>query len=300
MKSITNSLFFIITFLSYCTCNISAQDNDPIIRFGLIADIQYCNCDVAGQRFYRNSLPKLEKCVIDLNHQQVDFTINLGDLIDKTPNDLDSVLIRLKRLDKKVYNTTGNHDYNGITDNKALYKKLGMPNTYYSFKKKNWRFIILNTNEVASYSNTKNTRFDAELTQMQENGKEKNRNNIAEWNGGISSEQMQWLDKTLAKSQKNGEKVIICSHHPLYPEMGLTALNDREILQTIEKYTCVKVLLAGHHHTGTFAYYKDIPSITAEGMVETENENAYGIIEIYPNRILLRGKGRMTSREISY
>lgn len=300
MKSITKSLFFIIAFFGYCACNISAQDNIPVIRFGLIADIQYCNCDAAGQRFYRNSLPKLEKCVTDLNNQQVEFTVNLGDFVDKTPDDLDSVLIRLKRLDKKTYNMTGNHDYNGITDNKALYKKLNMPATYYTFKKKNWRFIVLNTNEVASYSNIKNTKLDAELTQMLKKGKADGRKNTATWNGGISNEQMQWLDKTLAKSQKKGEMVIICSHHPLYPEMGFTALNDREILQTIEKYSCVKALLAGHHHTGAFAYYKGIPSITAEGMVETKNENAYGIVEIYPDKILLKGEGRMTSREIEY
>jgi hypothetical protein len=46
--------------------------------------------------------------------------------------------------------------------------------------------------------------------------------------------------------------------------------------------------------------YKNIPVVTVEGVVETENENAFGIVKIYDNKIILEGKGRMTSRMLKY
>lgn len=295
MTYLRSILIVIVVMLN--TFVVSSQQVKPLIRFGLIADIQYCDCETAGKRFYRNSLLKLEECVNDLNKEQVQFTINLGDLVDRNPESFLPVLSRLNKLKAEVYNTTGNHDYDGITNNKSLYKKLGMPGEYYSFTKHNWRFIVLNTNEVASYSNVKGTKKEKELEDMLKISKESGRRNAAGYNGGISQKQMQWLKKELDKSQKKNEQVIVLSHHPLYPENGLTALNNREILTLIETYPNVKLLLAGHHHPGAFAMYKDIPVVTVEGMIETENNNAYGLVEIYADKIILQGKGRVSSRE---
>lgn len=41
------------------------------------------------------------------------------------------------------------------------------------------------------------------------------------------------------------KKVLIFSHHPLFPESGYEALNNRELLGVIEKYASVKALIAG-------------------------------------------------------
>ena len=90
--------------------------------------------------------------------------------------DLDSVLICLKHLNKKIFHTTGNHDYKGITDNKVLYKKLKMPSEYYSFMKKNWVFVFLNTNEIAAYSNVVGTAKEQELLRIQNQIKVNKRN----------------------------------------------------------------------------------------------------------------------------
>lgn len=297
MKKLTYLFFAATLVMLFYTHDACAQDSKPIIRFGLIADIQYCDCETAGKRYYRKSLSKLEECVVDLNKEQVQFAVNLGDLIDRDPDSFDNVLARLDELQSPVYNTTGNHDYGGTADNKALYRKLGMPAEYYSFTEDKWRFIILNTNEIASYSNPEGIERETELEDMLAKAKETGRNNAYEWNGGISHHQMKWLRMELDKAEKEKESVIIFSHHPLYPENGLMALNNREILDMIDGYSCVKLLLAGHHHPGAFAMYNDIPVVTVEGMIETEKENAYGIVEIYEDKIIIEGKGRLTSRE---
>lgn len=288
------------TLIVFCIGAATAQSIRPVIRFGIISDIQYCDCETSGSRYYRNSLHKLEACVEDLNKAKVGFSVNLGDVTDRNPADLPPVLSVLKKLRKKVYTTPGNHDYNGIDDNQELYRRLNMPAEYYFFRKKHWVFIMLNTNEVASYANVAGTRKERALQQMKDEIKKNGGHNAQEYNGGMSEVQLQWLDSLLQQAQKAGDRVLIFSHHPFSCADGLTALNDREVLSTVEKYSCVKALIAGHHHGGAFCYAGSIPCIVTEGMVETASENAYGIIEIFTDRLILTGKGRTRSHEIQF
>jgi hypothetical protein len=144
-----------------------------------------------------------------------------------------------------------------------------MPAAYYTLKKGNWRFIMLNTNEVAAYSNISGTSKEKELQQM------------------------------LQKIKRKKENVLVFSHHPLGCAVGLTALNDKEIVGVIKQHSCVKALISGHHHPGAFCHIGSIPSITLEGMVETADQNSYGTITLYPDKIVINGRGRMTSRTVN-
>lgn len=296
MKNINISCVAIIMSIFFFLENISAQSNPPLIVFGLIADTQYADCTSEGTRFYRNSLNKLCESFDYFNNQKVLFTINLGDIIDRNQKDLDSVLICLRHLNQKIYHITGNHDYKGVTDNDVLYKKLKMPSEYYSFIKKNWVFVFLNTNEIAAYSNVGGTMKEQELLRMQRQIKANKGIQGASWNGGISNRQLQWLDNLLKKSEKKNRNVLIFCHHPLYPRSQFTALNNMEILETINRYNCVKAIFSGHHHSGAFEYFNHIPCNTVEGMIETPDKNSFGIVKIYKDRIELEGRGRMTSR----
>ncbi len=291
------SLVFLL-ILNFWGADTYGQTTSPLIRIGVIADIQYGDVDPAGTRYYRNSLQKLEECVADLNTEKVDFSINLGDLVDRNPADMEAVLTRLKALDQTVYNTPGNHDYVGITDNKALYRQLGMPGEYYSVRRGKWLFIMLNTNEIASYANVAGTEKEKELAAALERIQKSGRINGKPWNGGISLKQTKWLTKLLKKAEKKGRNVMVLSHHPLFPEEGYTALNGKEILETLSSFSCVKGVISGHHHVGAFGTYKGIPCITTEGMIETENTNAYGVLDIYEDKFVLRGKGRTVTHEV--
>ncbi|MCC8145740.1 MAG: metallophosphoesterase [Bacteroidales bacterium] len=296
-----NKLYVVCMVISlFCSSlnNLKSQEILPIIRIGLIADIQYGDCDSRGSRFYRNSLPKLDSCMVDFNQNHVHFIVNLGDLVDRSPNDIDAVLSILKQAESPVYNITGNHDYGGFKDNEALYRKLNMPQEYYSLLSQNWRFILLNTNEIASYANVEETWKEKELKEQMDHLKKTDKKNGQSYNGGISSIQLKWLEDQLKAAEKNDENVIIFSHHPLYPSSAYTALNDEAILNTVSEFECVKAIISGHHHTGAFGNYKNIPCITTEGMIETENTNAYGIINIFNDKIVLEGKGRTKTYEI--
>ncbi len=61
----------------------------------------------------------------------------------------------------------------------------------------------------------------------------------------------------------------------------------------------VKGVVGGHHHSGHYGEYSGLPFITTEGMIETADTNAYGIVTIYPDdRIELWGVGRTRSHTI--
>lgn len=278
----------------------SAQNHSPLLKFGLFADIQYANCPSENTRFYQPVLYKLDSCIRYFNQQDVQFSINLGDIIDRDQQDLDSVKCYLSHLNNKIYHLTGNHDYKGTTDNSTLYKQLNMPSSYYSFKKQNWVFIMLNTNEVSAYAHIEGTKKKQELADILEHIKQTGGKQAQRWNGGTSKKQLKWLDNQLTQCEKKSKNVLIFSHHPLYPQSEFTALNNSEILNTISKYSCVKAVFSGHHHTGAFGVYKGIPMITHQGMVETEKQNAYSIVEITQDSILLKGYGRVPSRAFNY
>jgi 3',5'-cyclic AMP phosphodiesterase CpdA len=63
---------------------------------------------------------------------------------------------------------------------------------------------------------------------------------------------MLWLEKQLQRAKRKLKEVIIVTHHPLFPENGFEALNNREILSLIEKYPNVRAVLSGHHYEGCF------------------------------------------------
>ena len=297
MKKITLLLFSLMLSLSSCN-----TERKPLITFGLLTDIQYCDCDTRGSRFYRYSLAKLDEAVDFLNAHSVHFTFNLGDNIDShsenSTADFNAMLDRLGRLKNPVFNTPGNHCFHGITENQVLYEKLNMPATYYFFTKKNWKFIVLNTNEVSTYANIEGTLLEQELIAMLDEIRTLELRHGHRFNGGISREQLNWLDNLLQKAEKSNYNVLIFTHHTLYPETSYNALNSREILSVISRYTRVRAVFSGHHHAGNFAYFNGIPIITVEGMVETEFENAFGIVSIYDDKIVMEGQGRMTSRVI--
>ncbi len=296
MKVIGYLLTVCIVFLAIVPQRACGQAEKPLIRFGLFADAQYADHETQGNRYYRNSLEKVRECVEFFNQRKVQFAVNLGDLTDRSFSDFDAILSCLGGLKGRVYHVTGNHDYKGVTDNRLLFRKLGMPAGYYSFRKKNWVFIFMDSNEVASYSNVKGTEKEKELQAMKVRIKANGDVQGASWNGGVSARQLEWLNRLLKESEKAGRRVMIFSHHPFYPRTPFSALNDEQVMEVVRPYSCVKAIFSGHHHAGGFAFFNRIPVVTVEGMIETKDRNAYGLVEIYPDRIVVEGKGRMSSR----
>ena len=97
--------FFIVTIMN-------SESSLAQIQFGVFADCQYCNCETAINRYYRNSLGKLETCIQTFNqNKKIKFVVGLGDLIDRDLSSYDSVNTILSQSKNQVYNVAGNHDF---------------------------------------------------------------------------------------------------------------------------------------------------------------------------------------------
>lgn len=278
-------IFMIFSFASF-----------PQVKIGVFADCQYCDCETAGTRFYRNSLQKLDDCINQFNtNKELDFVVGLGDLIDRNILSFDSVNSILSKSKKAVYHVIGNHD---LSVEKSLFEnvpeKLNLHKTWYSVTKKGWRFIFLNGNDITYHSNNKEIVKEAE--KISSKLKNEGKPNYHDWNGGIGSTQMKWLEEELQNASDKKQKVAVFCHYPILPFEAHALWNSEEVLAILSKFSCVKVYLNGHNHAGNYVFQNGIHFVNLKGMVETETENAFSEITFSDEKIEIEGFGREENR----
>ena len=129
------------------------QQTRSLVSFGIVADLQYCDAPPFKNRFFRNSTHKLKSAIAEFNKNDLDFVINLGDLIDRDWASFNEILPFFAQLNTPVHHVLGNHDYEVEPQyKKRIHKKLGIEK-YYDFSIENWRFIILDGNELSTFAN---------------------------------------------------------------------------------------------------------------------------------------------------
>ena len=268
------------------------------VKIGVFADCQYCNCETAGTRFYRNSLSKLEDCIIEFNQtKELQFVVGLGDFIDRDFASYDSVNKILNSSKHKVNHVIGNHDLAvKKADLEKVPSKLNLNETWYSFSKNGWYFIFLNGNDITFHSNNPET---VQLAQtITEKLKKEGKPNFYDWNGGIGIKQQEWLENELQFATSKKQKVAIFCHYPLLPFEAHALWNSEEVLAVLAKFNCVKLYLNGHNHAGNYAFQNGIHFVNLKGMVETEKENAFSVISFSDSKIEIEGFGREENRNL--
>src|SRR5690606_37635981 len=126
----------------------------PMFTFGVMADVQYADQDTRGTRHYRSSPAKLAEAVKAFNRERVDFVLHLGDFIDNGFRHFDTLNAITRKLEMPLHHVLGNHDFSVTPAEKPqVLSKLGLRRGYYSFVKKNWRFIILNGDDISLFAN---------------------------------------------------------------------------------------------------------------------------------------------------
>lgn len=264
------------------------------VRIGLVADPQYADCSDRGPRHYRASAEKLREAVRTFNMENVDMTVSLGDLTDRNPEDLRTVISIIRDSRSPVYHVLGNHDFHGISCTDSLLAALGMKGRYYSAESGGIRMLFLDTNDISSYSRDNSRKKLKELSDMRDAIARAGAENGQNWNGGVGKGQMRWLEKELHRAGREGMPVLVFGHHPIYPATNANCLNDKELLNLLEKNSCVKAYVCGHHHPGNIAVSGTLPCITLQGMVESRG-NAFHILTVRENTLELKGYGDAVS-----
>ena len=138
-------LAFTLLFLA-AAC--AEKPSEPL-RFGLIADVQYADKDTFDTRRYRSSLAKLEAAVGAMNDDELEFVVQLGDIVDGrdtlegTRIDLAAVLQRFDALEAPLVHVIGNHCLS--LPREELLERLSLERTSFSRTHGVWRFVIVDT-----------------------------------------------------------------------------------------------------------------------------------------------------------
>ncbi|MBM3420997.1 MAG: phosphatase [Bacteroidetes bacterium] len=274
-------------------------NQEPIFSFGILADVQYCDCESFNTRFYRNSLTKLGEALRSFSDQKVDFIINLGDLIDREYESFEKVLQMISASGIPAHHCLGNHDFSvHPRDSRKVVQVTGTKTGYYSFAYEGFRFIMLNGNEIAVYSPSHSGKKEAErlLNELSEAGEP----NAYDWNGGIGAEQLVWLGKELDRAVSNNEKVFLMCHFPVFPQGTHNLFNSSSVLTILAKYDNIISWFNGHNHDGGYGNYKMIHFVTFRGMVESSATNSFAVVDVYGNKLWIKGSGREKSQILAY
>lgn len=296
--------FFLIVFgiavLASCKKQEKKLKVSDEFKIGIISDCQYCDCEVNGLRNYRKSPGRLRDAVDRLNQENLNYTIHLGDFIDRDFNSYDSLVPIWNDLQSQKYHVLGNHDFQVNDSLKPLVfsrMNLTADKRYYSFLIDKWRFIVLDGNDLSfhgSLSESKIRQRDSIFAELAKDSVPY----LKKWNGALSKAQLKWVRTELELAEKNKEKVGFYCHFPVYPLAGDNLWNREDLIDLISEYNCVKLFFNGHNHAGAYQLVDGVHYLTFKAMVNTEDSSSFATARFKKDSILIHGFGRETSRKI--
>lgn len=274
---------------------------ESTFQIAVLTDIQYADADPFLNRYFRNSTQKLENALKQIDRYDISFILDLGDVIDRDYESFQTVLTVYNTSPLARYHLLGNHDLqveDNLKDN--VFNKLNMPEPYYSFCFNSWRFIMLNGNEISFHGTKQDSKERRQAEKSLQSLKAQNAIQANPWNGGISQTQKNWLEGELLKAKEKNERVIVCNHFPIYPPNTHNLWNDYEIIEILESFEQVKAYFCGHNHEGNYAQKKHIHYINYKGLVETEFETAFAIVELSSKNLIINGIDRENSYYVNF
>jgi 3',5'-cyclic AMP phosphodiesterase CpdA len=265
--------------------------------FGIVADVQYAQKEKAGTREYRAGKDKLARAVEYFNNEKLAFVVQFGDMIDggeTAEQDLRAIAEVYNGLKAPKYNVLGNHDFSGL-DRKTAMAILGMDRAFYDFTYQDWRFVVLDTMDLAVSGGWPSDSLNYKLgKQMLDQRTEAKAPNAQSWNGGIGPAQKQWLDYILKDAAAQKQKVVIFAHHPLMPAGDRHNLwNDEEIVALLESHKCLVAWFNGHKHFCEYHYKNGKYYITFDGMVEDAFDKGWAVATVRKDRIEIESTGKV-------
>ncbi len=281
----------LVIFLN-STCLVGQNDVDLPLKAGLTADVQYADADNSGSRHYRASLDKFSDAVSTFREEDVELHLSLGDFIDHDFASYKPLVKIIRKAKIPFYYVPGNHDFSVRDDQKQkipVFQKSSLK--YYSFNRKNWKFIILDGSEISTFSRKSGDPQTKRAQAILDSLEKAKAPNAHSWNGGIGKTQKKWLENEIGDSHEEGRNVIIFCHFPVYPENQSENLwNADEIRNIVESGKGKTVFISGHTHRSSHWTSNGVHYISLRGMVEM-GENSYAIAEIYSDSVSIKGYG---------
>ena len=275
-----------------------APHSQAAFSFGLIADVQYWGGPTTGTRNYSESTAKLAAAAETINNKNVDFTTQLGDIIDRDAASFDTILPVWESIDGPRYSVLGNHDFPQMYSDEVV-SKLRMSNEYYEWTHQNWRFVVLDTTDISLFANAPDTEDYRQAEETLAKLKDEGAVNAKSWNGAVGEEQLAWLAGTLDDAAAKDQKVIVFGHNPINGTNVHNAWDSPEIRKVLESRGNVAAYFNGHDHAGRYAQDNGIHYVNLKGMVEdAAPANAYAIVKVQQNQLRIDGFGNEPDRTL--
>lgn len=287
-------------------------------------------------RYYRDSAKLAEKAFqfFEDCKSEIQGVLQLGDLIDlanskheredpQSREALETILQAIKPYTGKIYHLIGNHElYNFGHD--ELRSRLGIPTTagpdccYYSLQPHpRVRIMVLDSFDLSVWGyDPEHPRRQAALKILEEHNPSENKNipssvdgkeHFVMFNGAVGERQRKWMEQELEESLKLGQVVVVASHVPVLPVSGPSAKaglqwDKLELLEILHKYPNIVALLSGHTHAGGHQVDEfDVHHHVFEAVLTTPpGTDCFGLLDVYPDRLVIRGRGRLSSLTMPY
>jgi len=289
------NILFLALFLAVVSCK---EKKETSFKIGIISDCQYCDCDVKWDRYYKKAPQRLAEAIAVLNRDSLKYSIHLGDFIDKDFKSLDRILPLWKKLKSPSYHVLGNHDFEVKDSLKAaVIKQLNLKKRYYSFVEQDWRFIVLDGNDLSFHgalTTAKKEQTDSLFNLLKDNKLPY----LKKWNGALSSDQLTWVQGELDAAVKNNQKVGFYCHFPIFPIDQHNIWNREQFLSLIKPYNNVKIFFNGHNHAGAYQMENNVHYVTFKGMVDTKSTSAFAKVQFDKDTVSIEGFYREPSRKL--
>jgi 3',5'-cyclic AMP phosphodiesterase CpdA len=256
-----------------------AHITDVHIQKGIIAETGFANClqHIQSLRRQPDVIFNTGDSIMDAlgkDREEVDKQWKVWHDITKNENSID------------IYHAIGNHDVWGkdtykndpLYGKKFVQQQLELSQLYYSFKKKDWHFIVLDSTHI----NADGTWYHAQLDEAQ----------------------FEWLKKELQRVPKN-TPIAVLSHIPILAACvfmdgenersgnwqvpsSWMHIDARKIIDLFHKHKNVKLCLSGHIHLFDKVVYNDVTYL-CQGAVSGawwggkyhETPAGYGILDLH-------------------
>lgn len=235
------------------------------LRFGVVTDLHYADKPPAGTRHYRETLDKLAEAASQFKTAEVDFVVELGDLIDAA----DSVDVEQKYLEtvNRVFAETaaerhyvlGNHCVDTLTKQEFL-GGVEREQSYYSFDRGGFHFVVLDAC-------------------FRSDGQPYQRRNSHWTDANIPPAELEWLQDDLRQTSL---RTIVLAHQRLDVANSHGVKNAAAVRQAFEASGKVLAVFQGHSHQNDLKEIGGIHYCTLVAMIEgsgAEN-NGYSLVDL--------------------
>ncbi len=244
--------------------------SDPVpprgqVRWAMMTDVHYADKKPAGTRFYRDSLAKMQAVQRTLGELQLDFVIELGDLIDAATSAevereyLQTILKPLSGLPGKNYYVLGNHCVQTLSKSEFL-NEVKQPRSFFSFNVRDVHFIVLDAC-------------------FRSDGKAYDRGNFQWTDANIPEHELQWLVEDLKRAVW---PTILFVHQRLDVENQHGIKNAAKVRRVLEESKKVQAVFQGHSHENDHRSIGGVEYVTLAAMVEKPGleNNAFAMVDV--------------------